>query len=72
MTILFPKYHFYPEVSGQAILHFIFYILHFIARNRNGKKVTHLCANSFPHILCGGKDLVDTAKNQIQRIRKFL
>ena len=54
MTILFPKYHFY-------ILYSTFYI--FIARNRNGKKVT---------LLCGGKDLVNTEKNQIQRIRKFL
>ena len=24
MMISFPKYHFYPEVSGQAILHFTF------------------------------------------------
>jgi len=29
IIILFPNYHFYPEVSGQAILHWIFYILHF-------------------------------------------
>jgi hypothetical protein len=29
MIISFPKYHFYPEFSGQAILHWIFYILHF-------------------------------------------
>ena len=29
MMISFPKYHFYPEVSGQAILHWLFYILHF-------------------------------------------
>jgi hypothetical protein len=29
MIFSFPKYHFYPEVSGQAILHSIFYILHF-------------------------------------------
>jgi hypothetical protein len=29
MIISFPKNHFYPEFSGQAILHWIFYILHF-------------------------------------------
>jgi hypothetical protein len=55
MIISIPKYHFYPEVSGQAILYFtprfrggLFNILHFFLRHKDSKAQRNTKAFSFP------------------------